>query len=110
MIINIFSEYVEPLLKDINHPEFLQDWKLNLYAEEYEINIDANLYKPSEKKKFNRHDSEEFCPTSIEDTIKWFHFLTIMEHTANIMKTNKGLISSLLKAFVMFELCLLSNK
>ena len=49
MIINIFSAYVEPLSKDINHPEFLQEWKLNLDAAEYEINIDANLYKPSEK-------------------------------------------------------------
>ena len=28
-IINIFSEYVEPLLKDTNHPELLQEWKLN---------------------------------------------------------------------------------
>ena len=27
-----------------------------------------------------------------------------MEHTANIMKTNNGLISSLLKVFAMFEL------
>ena len=48
-IINIFIEYVEPLLKDINHPEFLQEWKLNLDAAEYENNIEANLYKPSEK-------------------------------------------------------------
>ena len=50
MMINIFSEYVEPLLKDINHQEFLQEWKLNLDAAEYEINIDANLYKPSKKR------------------------------------------------------------
>ena len=33
-----------------------------------------------------------------------------MEHTANIMKTNKGLISSLLKISSMFELRLLSDK
>ena len=30
MTINIFSAYFEPLLKDINHPELLQEWKLNL--------------------------------------------------------------------------------
>ena len=48
MILNIFSAYVEPLLKDINHPEFLQECKLNLDAAEYKENIDANLYKPSE--------------------------------------------------------------
>ena len=50
MIINIFSEYVEPLLKYVNHPALLQDWKLNLDAAAYEKNIDANLAKPSEKK------------------------------------------------------------
>ena len=67
-IINIFSEYVEPLLKDINHPELIQEWKLNLDAAEYERYIDANLYNPSEKRKFNCHDSESYCPTHIKDT------------------------------------------
>ena len=32
----IFSTYVTPQIKEINHPEFLQEWKLNLDAEEYE--------------------------------------------------------------------------
>ena len=67
-----------------------------MFDAEYEIKIDSNLYKTSEKKKLNHHDSDEFCPTSIKDTIKWFTFLTIMKHTANIMKKNKGLILSLL--------------
>ena len=77
-IINIFSAYVEPLIKEINHPTLLQEWKLNLDAAEYERNIDANFYKTSEKKKFNRIDSDDYWPTSIEDTIQWFPFLTIM--------------------------------
>ena len=50
MIINIFSAYVVPLLKYINHPAFLQEWKLNLDAAAYEKNIDANLSKTSDKK------------------------------------------------------------
>ena len=50
MIINIFIAYVEPLLKDINHPALLQEWKLNLDDAAYEKNIDANLYKPSDKR------------------------------------------------------------
>ena len=36
MIINIFSAYVVPPLKDINNPAFLQEWRLNLDAEAYE--------------------------------------------------------------------------
>ena len=51
MIINIFSAYVVPLLKYINHLVLLQEWKINLDAAAYERNIDANLYKPSKKRK-----------------------------------------------------------
>ena len=47
MIINIFSSYVVSLLKYINHSALLQEWKLNLDAEAYERNIDANMYKSS---------------------------------------------------------------
>ena len=56
------------------------------------------------KKESNCHDSEEYCKTSIKETIEWFPFLTIMSNTANIMENNNGLISSLLKVFYMFEL------
>ena len=47
---NIFSEYFEPLLKYINHPALIQERKLNPDAAEYERNIDAKLYKTSEKR------------------------------------------------------------
>ena len=46
MIINIFSAYVLPLLKDVIHRAFLQEWKINLDAAAYEKNIDPNLSKP----------------------------------------------------------------
>ena len=62
-MVNIFIAYVEPLIKYINHPALFQEWKLNLDAEDYERNIDANLYKPSEKKEFNRHNSDTYWPT-----------------------------------------------
>ena len=63
------------------------------------------MYKLSET---NRHDIDLYWPISIKDTLEWFPFLAIMEHTANIMKTDKGLISSLLKVFAMFGLRLIS--
>ena len=103
-MITIFSTYVAPQIKEIHHPALLQEWKLNLDAAEYEKNMKANMYKPSEKKKINRVDSGEHWPTSIKETIQWFPFLTIMEHTANKMENNNGLISSLLKVFAMFEI------
>ena len=81
----------------------LQEWRHNIDATEYERNIDANLYKPSEKKKLHCVDSGDYWPTSIKEIIQWFPFLTIMEHTANIME-KEGLISSLLKVFAMFEI------
>ena len=53
-MITIFSTYVAPQIKEIHHPALLQEWKLNLDAAEYKKNMKANMYKPSEKKKFNR--------------------------------------------------------
>ena len=50
MIINIFGAYVVPLLKYINNPASIQEWKLNIDAAGYEKNIDANMSKPSDKK------------------------------------------------------------
>ena len=47
----IFNTYVTPQINEINHPEFLQEWKLNIDAAEYENNMAANIYKPSKKRK-----------------------------------------------------------
>ena len=60
------------------------------------------MYKPSGGKN-NRVDNHNHWPASIKETIKWFHFLTIMEHTANKMQDDKHLTSSLLKMFKMLE-------
>ena len=67
----------------------LQEWKLNLDAEEYERNMKANMYKPSEK-KIHRVDSDEHWPKPIKDTIQWFPFLTLMEHAANKIEKMMG--------------------
>ena len=50
-----------------------------------------------------------YWPTSIKDTIQWFSFLAVMEHTANIINPNKGLIPSLLHIFSMLEFILIDN-
>ena len=64
----------------------------------------ANRYKPSEKREFNCVDNHKHWPASIKNKMQWFTFLTIMEHTKNKMQYDKGLISSLLKMFSMFEI------
>ena len=48
-MITIFSAYVASQIKEIHHPSLLQEWKLNIDAAEYEKNMKANMYKPSEK-------------------------------------------------------------
>ena len=58
----IFNTYVTPQIKEINHPEFLQKWKLNIDAAEYGKNMKSNMYKPSEKKKINRVDNHKHWP------------------------------------------------
>ena len=52
-MINIFNTYVTPMIKEINHPAILQEWKLNIDAAEYERNKEEN-YRPSDEKKINR--------------------------------------------------------
>ena len=42
--------------------------------------------------------------------IQWFPFLNIIKHTANIFNPNKGIISSLLEVFAMFQLSLFYDK
>ena len=68
------------------------------------------MSKPSEKNKIYRHDSNLYWPNTIKDTIQWYPFLTIMEHTANILKPKQGLLNSLLKVFAMFELRLINAR
>ena len=109
MIINIFSAYVEPLLKDINHPELLQEWKLNIDAAQWKKKL-ILTYLNLLKKETNCHDSDLYWKTPIKDTIRWFTFFTITEHTTNIMKKKSGVIPSLLKEFAMFELRLIGDR
>ena len=64
------------------------------------------MYKPPEKKKFNHVGNHKHRPASMKNKMQWFPFPTIMEHTANEMQYDKGLISSLLKMFSMIKICL----
>ena len=98
------------MLKDIKHLALLQEWKLKLDAAAYENNNDANMSKPSNKKEIGLHYSDLYWSATIKDTIQRFPFLTIMEHTANILKLKQGLISLLLKVFAMFLLRLIGVK
>ena len=45
-MITIFSTYVASQIKEIHHPELLQEWKLNFDAAEYRKNMMADMYKP----------------------------------------------------------------
>ena len=50
IIHNIFSTHVETLLNYVNHPAFLQEWKLNIDAPAYDF-FYANVNRPSDKNK-----------------------------------------------------------
>ena len=85
---NHLGTYVVPQIKEMHHPVLLQEWKLNIDAAEYEKNIKANMYKPSEKKKFNRVDSDEHWPTSIKK-VKFSGFLFLPLWDVLQIKLNK---------------------
>ena len=94
----LFSTYVTPQIKEIYHPEIIQEWKLNIDAAEYERNM-AKTYIPSDKRKINRRADHDHLPASIKSTCQWFPFHAIMEYTGNIMQDDTHLTSSLLKIF-----------
>ena len=58
--------------------------------------------KTSDKKEIDHHDSKTYWPIHTKETIQWFTFLSIMEHTANSIETDILLIPSLLKFFRIF--------
>ena len=58
----------------------------------------------------DRHDRDLYWPTSIKYRIQWFPFLTVIEHTSNILEPNKWLIPSLLNSFSMFQLRIFYDK
>ena len=45
-----FYQYYLPLLKDINHPVLIQEWKKNIDAAAYEKNLNKEIYLPSKTK------------------------------------------------------------
>ena len=61
----IFNTYFTPQVKEINHPAFIQEWKLNIDAEKHEKSMEANMYKPSEF-VFNRINYHKHWPASLK--------------------------------------------
>ena len=52
----------------------------------------------------DHHDSKTYWPISIKETIQWFPFHSIVEHTEAITKTDISIIPLLLKVFEMFQM------
>ena len=73
IIIKIFSSYVEPLLKDINHTTLLQKWKMNLNSAAYETKLILTCIKLIIL-KIDHYDSNFYWPTLIRDKMQWLHF------------------------------------
>ena len=81
----LFKTYITPQIKEIYHPEIIQEWKLNIDAAEYVKHMTLT-HVPSTIKQINRIDNFEHWPASIKTTIEWFPFLEIMEYTGNDIK------------------------
>ena len=73
----LFSTYVTPQIKEINHPAIIQEWKLNIDAAEYEKNM-AKTNIPSDKKKINRQADHDHWTASIKSTCQCFPFHSII--------------------------------
>ena len=98
------------MLNDINHTALVEEWKLNLDATAYEKKIDANVNRPSDKKEIDHHGRKVYWPIITKETIQWFPFQSIVDHTEGIIETYISLIPSLLKGFAMYQMPLFYYK
>ena len=65
----IFDEYHINLLKYIDHPTLIQEWKRNLDAAAYEKNANKYIKIPSKNKETDLHCSIDYWPTIIKEGI-----------------------------------------
>ena len=61
---------------------------------------------PPKKIRINCIADHEHWHSSIKSIIQWFPFNTIMKYTGNTIQDDTHLISSSLKMFSMFKICL----
>ena len=47
---NFYLEYLVPVMDDLDHPEFIEEWKQNIDASAYEENIYKDVNLPSMNK------------------------------------------------------------
>ena len=52
----IFLGYLVPVMDDLDHPAFIEEWKKNLDVAAYEKNLYKDVKLPSIKKKIDRND------------------------------------------------------
>ena len=78
----LFHQLNLPLLKDIDHPALVTEWKKTFYSTAYEKITTKEIKLQSKKKEIDCHDNINYWPTSIKKFINWFPFLNIMEYTA----------------------------
>ena len=53
-------------------------------------NIIQDVNIPSIKKKIDRNDKTEYCPTSIKESINWLPFFDIIEFTSDRIDKDKN--------------------
>ena len=61
-------------MEDLYHPALIEKWKQNIDAAAYEKNLNRDVKIPSIKKKIDRNDKTEYCPTSIKESLNWLPF------------------------------------
>ena len=71
---------------------------------------DDNVNIPSDKNKLIIMGSKTYWTISIKEKNQWFPFHSILKHTAGIIKTDKSLITLILKDFAMFQMSLFEYK
>ena len=63
---NFFTEYLVPVMKYIDHPALIEEWKQNIDAATYEKNLKQDVNLLSIKTHIDRNDKSGYWPTSVK--------------------------------------------
>ena len=91
-------------MKDIYHPAFIQEWKLNPDIAVYLQKIDKREILLPKETGINRRDSQRFLPKNILKDMKWFPFQGVMLHVAYNIECPVEHLNFLLKVFSIFKI------
>ena len=79
-------------MKDLEHPELIEEWIQNIDDDAYEKNLHKDEKLPSMKKKIDLNYKTELWPKSIMKSLNWLTSVDIMQFTVDMRENDKNIL------------------